>query len=185
MALETLTWISFVVAIISILLAGIAIILQVLDKPRLKISSVHPGISGSKEPNSDRWKNFISSIEIIVENRGSRPAVDCEAVITFPHIEALPLYPQTREHLIDKTNRLFSVQPKSKIRILGAWNIINGGAIDGTKNTFTLGEFLEKATPATIIISFGGKRVKHILSKERVQNIVENHQAQLYLSEIK
>jgi hypothetical protein len=185
MTTETVTWISLWLAIAGVVLAGVALFLQFHDKPRLKIIQIHPGISGSRGSGENQWKNNITSIEIVVENKGSRPAVDCEAIITFPHLEALPLYPQTREHLLNIENKIFTVNPKSKVRVVGAWNIEKSGAIGGSKETFTPGEFLEKGTPATIIISFGAKRIRATLTKEEAQKIIENYQAQLYLNDIR
>jgi len=185
MTLETVTWLSFWIAVFCVVLGGVALILQFRDKPRLKVVEIHPGISGSRGSSENQWKNSITSIEIVVENRGSRPAVDCEAVIIFPYLEALPLYPQTREHTLNTKNRVFTIQPKSKVRIVGAWHINPDGSIDGTKETFTPGVFLEKGTPATIIISFGAKRVRAVLHREEVQKLIENHQAQLYLNEVR
>ncbi len=87
--------------------------------------------------------------------------------------------------MLNTKNRVFTVNPESKILVVGAWNIEQNGGIDGTKETFTPGEFLEKGTPATVIISFGAKKVRGVLTKEEAQKIFDNHQEQLYFNEVR
>ncbi len=183
--METITWISFGLALLGTTLAIAAIALQLLDRPRLRVVQIHPGVSGSRKPGAHQWTHNIISFEVVIENYGTRPAVDCEAVVLFPHLEALPLHPQTRDHTIDTSTRLFTVQPKSKVRLVGAWNILSGGTIDGTKDVMTPGDFIEKATPVTILMSYGAKRIRAQLTKEQTQRIIENQQAQQYLNEIR
>jgi len=176
---------SLVLSLLGILLALVAIFMQLRDKARLKIVSVHPGISGSRKPGESQWEHNITSIEVTIENNGTRAAIDCEAVIIFPHIEALPLHPQTREHTVNFKTRVFNIQPKSKVRVVGAWNFTTDGAIDGIKKVMTPGQFIEKCTPANIIISQGVKKHEYDFKKETAVNIIRKHQEQQYLTNVK
>ncbi|MEW6290035.1 MAG: hypothetical protein AB1545_09290 [Thermodesulfobacteriota bacterium] len=177
-----MTEISFGLSILSICLALFAIFLQMRDKARLEVVSVHPGICGSRKSNDSQWDHNVTSIEVIIENKGDRAAIDCEAVIVFPHIEALPLHQQTRNHIVDFKTRTFNIQPKSKIRVVGAWNFSSDGAINGTKHVMTPGEFIEKCTPLKIIVSQGIKKYKFDFSKETAREIFQKHQEQQYLT---
>jgi hypothetical protein len=179
-----MTELSLGLAIFGGCLALFAIFLQIRDKVRIKVISVHPGISGSRKHNESQWEHNVTSIEVIVENKGTRPAIDCEAVIIFPHTEALPLHPQTREHTVDFKTRIFNIQAKSKVRVVGAWNFSIDGAIDGTKQVMTPGEFIEKCTPSTIIVSQGIKKYKFDFSKETARELFQKHQEQQYLTNI-
>lgn len=179
-----MTEISFGLSIFGVCLALLAIFMQIRDKARLKVVSVHPGISGSRKSNQAQWQHNVISIEVTIENKGTRPAIDCEAVVFFPHIEALPLHPQTLEHIVDFKTRTFNIQPKSKVRVVGAWNFSNDGAIDGTKHVMTPGEFIEKCTPSTIVVSQGIKKYKFDFTKETAREILQKHQEQQYLANI-
>lgn len=177
MMTELPLWLS----ILGIFLACLAIFLQVRDKARLKVVSVHPGISGSRKPGQSQWDHKVTSISITIENKGTRAAIDCEAVIIFPHLEALPLHPQTREHTVNYKTRTFNIQPKSKALLVSAWNFSDDGAIDGTKHVMTPGEFIEKCTPSKIVISHGTKTHNFEFSKEEANKIFEEHQKRQYL----
>lgn len=179
-----MTELSLILSLLGVCLALLAIIMQLRDKARLKIVSVHPGISGSRKLGESQWEHNITSIEVTIENKGTRAAIDCEAVIIFPHIEALPLHPQTREHTVNFKTRVFNIQPKSKVRVVGAWNFTNDGAIDGIKKVMTPGEFIEKCTPSKIIITQGVKKYQFDFSKEMAADIIQKHQEQQYLTNI-
>jgi hypothetical protein len=179
--MEVITWISFILAIIGVLLSSIALYIQWRDKPILKISSIRPGISGYREGNEQQWKHQVTSIEVIIENKGSRPAIDCEGIVTFPLLEALPLYCQTREHYVNLKSRLFTLQPNTKATLVGAWNFCSNGSIDGTKESLSPGDFLIKCTPATVIVKYGNKRIQTVLQTEEAKRIFEQHQTQVYL----
>lgn len=176
-----LTLISFYIAIAGVVLAALSLFLQWRDKPRLSIVEIRPCVSGSRALNAEQWNHQISSIEVIVENEGSRAAIDCEAIITFPYYEALPLHPQTRESLVDIKSKIFNVQPESKVILVGAWNYAEEGAIDGTKNSISLGDFLQKCTPATVKIKFGKNNIQSVLSTDVAKTFFEKHQSQVYL----
>lgn len=76
MNLETVTWLSFWFAIVGILLSLLAITLQLLDRPRLKILSIYPGLSGERKQSDQQWKHKVTSIEVIIHNSGQRPAIE-------------------------------------------------------------------------------------------------------------
>jgi hypothetical protein len=182
--MENITWISFIASIIGVTLSAIALINQQKDKPNIMISEIRPGISGSKKVGSQQWDMKISCIEVLVENRGLRPAIDCEALITFMSFEALPLHMQTREHVVDIKRKIFDIQANSKIRLVGAWNYCQDGAIDGTAENMSLDSFLDKCTPATVTIKYGKNIIKKELSKEATKEMFREHSEKLYLRNI-
>ena len=172
---------ALVIALISLAVGTVALTFQILDRPRLRITNIRPAISGSRQHNAQQWTHDVTSIEVTVENRGSRPAIACEAVITFARMEALPLHPQTPESTVDTTTRAFSVEPKASRRLVAAWNYSPGGSIDGTKPSITLGAFLEKAVPATVTVSCGKQRIRSTLDAATAQDIFQEQQTQTYL----
>ncbi len=183
--MESITWLSLGFSIASFILAATAIALHLFDRPRLKILSIRPGISGSLAATDRQWKHNVSCIEVIIENKGTRSAIDCEAVITFPQMEALPIYPQTKDSTIDFQNRTFNVLSKSKIRLVGAWHITTNGGIDGTKESISLGDFLTKCTPTSVIVSFGNNKIKGMLTREEAQKIFDEHQTSKYINQVR
>ena len=176
--MDAITIVSFIVTAIGSFIGGIALYKQYLDKPRLKKMSINPGISGSKGVNDDVWKHHVSSIEIVILNKGARPAIDCEGIITFHNIDPMPLYPQTREHTVDVGNRVFSINPMSKIRLVGAWQYSSGGVINGTVHNYSLGEFAEKAAPFTVTIKYGEEEKSFTVSRESVKEYFTEYQKQ-------
>lgn len=182
--MDKIVWISFGIAILGTAIAILAIILQLLDKARLKVVQIYPGMSGARMPGADQWLHSVNSIAVIIRNLGTRPAIDCEAIVLFPHLEPLPLHPETRDHTINTGTTFFTVQPKAQVQLVGAWNITPNGTIDGMKVVMTPGEFLEKATPLSILISHGTKRLRAQLTKDQAQRLLEKHQVQSYLNEV-
>ncbi|MEW5995589.1 MAG: hypothetical protein AB1744_14495, partial [Candidatus Zixiibacteriota bacterium] len=124
------------------------------------------------------------ALEVTVENRGTRPAVDCQGIITFPKIEALVLHPQTREHVVDTKASVFTLQPKASMRLVAAWNYSTGGVIDGTEASLTPGEFLDLAIPAQAVIRFGKKEIVKALSREAVEQYFREAQLSSYLYKV-
>jgi hypothetical protein len=174
-------WINLALGIGGIALAGVALSIQFRDRARLRITSIRPAIAGQGS-STGQWQHHITSVEVTIENEGSRPANACEAAITFAREEGLPLHPITRQHLADTTTRAFTVEPKARVHLVAAWQYTPDGAIDGTQQRFTPGQFLERCAPATVIVSCGTKETRGVLTEHEAQAIFDQHQAQVYLN---
>lgn len=164
-------------ALVGVLLGCAAIIFQLLDRPRIRISRIHIGFSGSKKPGALITECSIISIEIILENKGSRPAVGCQGVVTFPKTNALKVYPQTKDHFVDTTAVDFNVYSKSKIALAAAWTYTDIGGIDGTKPALTMSEFVNNGLPFKVMVTVGGKKIIRIFKAKEFHKQYEAFQA--------
>lgn len=176
--MDTHDLISLVLGAVSLPLAVYALVLQKLDRPRLKIRNVTPGISGSKAGNEQQWQSVITALEMEVENVGSRPAVRCEAVALFAGAEPLPLYAQRRDHTAGVDSREFTVEAKTKVRLVGGWGLRPDGVL--TQKGPEPSEFL-KYLPATIEIKVGRHTVRFVYTVEAARERIEAHRRQQYL----
>lgn len=169
---------SFVLAVLALLISLFSILLYYLDLPRLQVQGITPGITGTLD-QKQVWHHKVASIEIVIANRGHRPALDCQGLVTFHGLPALKLYPQTREHTVDTSTGVFSVQPGARVRAVAAWNF-QGPIIDG-RDGYSLEEFLERAVPATVTITCGRHTVRGVLSADAARALLERHERQAYL----
>lgn len=176
----TLTWISLLIGIISLIASLLALWQQNRDKPRLKITEIRPALSGTKS-SDQQWNHKVSSLEIVVENKGSRAAVECKAAATFPASEAIPLYPRGQDHTINTSVLSFTLQPDSKITLVGAWQYV-GGVIDGRGEYPNIGEFVQKFIPVTVTIKYGNKKLSSVLGYAKAKRYFEDHQMDKILS---
>jgi len=181
MTSETLAWLAWISLFLAIFSILVTFYFHYKDCPKLIIKSIRPGINGSRTQETEQWQHQVASIEVIVENSGAHPAVGCQGVVTFPYLEALPLYPQTRDHHVDIASSIFTVEANAKIRIIGAWNYCENGSIDGTKESVSLADFNAKGLPATIIVRYGNRKIEKTLTTKEAESIIKNHQANAYL----
>lgn len=173
-------WLSLV----GIVLAVAALTLQLLDKPRLRISDINVSFGGSRTTQGT-WQYGITCINVIVENRGGRPAIGCEGVVILAGMEGLPLRPQTRDYVLNMREKHFDIQPKGKAVLVAAWHVTTDGMIDGSQQSIDPSTFLEKGLPLSAVISLGGKRVRRSYQKEEFRSKFEEHQIQSNVYEVR
>lgn len=168
---------QIVVIIIAIISLGISIYILLFDRTRLKIISVRPGISGSRPSTDKVWRHSISSIEVMLRNKGKRNAQNCEGLVIFKELDALPLYisekgePQTK-------SRKFDILAGERRNLVAAWGF-SGKAINGDSG-LDKGTFLQKGPPVTVVINFGQKRITKTISEKQIEKLLRKHEEQTY-----
>ncbi len=169
--------ISLIVSFIALVAGSFALYLQLRDVPRIRIVSIHVGLSGTghtRDPK--RWEHKVSSISVDVVNTGRRPALRCAGVVSFSKLDALPLYPTKGGEMV--FNDTFDILPTDKIHLVAAFSY-SGNAI-GTQS-LSVGEFIEKAPPVKATITFGNQKVTRELSTKEIKEYIRKHQEESYL----
>ena len=169
--------IEVIALIISMMALVISFHILLFDRVRLKITSVIPGISGSRSSSDGVWKHSISSISVTVHNKGKRNAQNCEGLVTFKEMDALPLYLSEKGELLTES-RKFDILAGEKKNLVAAWGF-SGRAINGDSG-LDKGTFLEKAPPVTVIIHFGQKRITKTISEEEIEKLLRKHEEETY-----
>lgn len=163
--------------IFSIISLSISLHFFVFDKTRLKIISVSPGIGGTRSNNDNIWKHSISSIGVTIQNKGKRSARNCEGLVTFKELDALPLFPTDKGEVMTETNK-FEILAGEKINLVAAWEF-SGKGINGNSG-LDKGTFIEKAPPITVIINFGDKRIAKTISSDQIEKLLRKHEEEAY-----
>lgn len=169
--------IEIIALIISIMALVISFYILLFDRVRLKITSVIPGISGSRSGSDGVWKHSISSISVTVHNKGKRNAQNCEGLVTFKELDALPLYLSEKGEPLTES-RKFDILAGEKKNLVAAWGF-SGRAISGDSG-LDKGTFLEKAPPVTVSIHFGQKRITKTISEEEIEKLLRKHEEETY-----
>ena len=143
---------ALLISILSLLISGHILI---FDRVRLKINMIVPGISGSRSNSDKIWKHSINSISVTVCNKGKRHARNCEGLVTFKEMDALPLYPTEKGEVLTE-NHNFDILAGDEKNLVAAWGF-SGKSINGNYG-FDKGTFLKKAPPITVNLFFGQKK---------------------------
>ena len=150
----------------------------IFDKVRLKIISVIPGISGSRSINDNVWKHSISSIQVTVQNKGKRNARNCEGLVTFKELSALPLFSTEKGDVLTESKK-FDILAGEKKNLVVAWEF-SGKGINGNSG-LDKGTFIEKAPPITAIINFGEKRITKTIFSDQIEKLLRKHDEEVYM----
>ena len=169
--------IEIAASIIAIISLSISLYFLIFDKVRLKIISVSPGISGTRSSNDNIWKHSISSIGVKVQNKGKRNARNCEGLVTFKELDALPLFSTEKGEVLTESNK-FDILAGEKKNLVVAWKF-SGIGINGNSG-LDKGTFLEKAPPITVIIHFGEKRITKTISSDQIEKLLRKHEEEAY-----
>ena len=169
--------IEIAASIIAIISLSISLYFLIFDKVRLKIISVSPGISGTRSSNDNIWKHSISSIGVKVQNKGKRNARNCEGLVTFKELDALPLFSTEKGEVLTESNK-FDILAGEKKNLVVAWKF-SGTGINGNSG-LDKGTFLEKAPPITVIIHFGEKRITKTISSDQIEKLLRKHEEEAY-----
>ena len=171
-------------ALLGVGLGLAALIMQLRDRPRLRIVSIGVGFSGTRLASGEVRYN-VHSVNVVVENRGNRPAIGCDGAVAFARMDGLILWPETREYVVNTKERHFDVQGRSKVALLAGWHLSPDGVIDTRKATTSPDEFLEKGLPVTVVISHEGRRTRGFYTKEEFRRTFEERQISMNLYEVR
>ncbi len=165
---------ALLISILSLLISGYILF---FDRVRLKITMVVPSISGSRSNSDKIWKHSINSISVTVRNKGKRHARNCEGLVTFKEMDALPLYPTKRGEVLTE-NRSFDILAGDEENLVAAWGF-SGKSINGICG-FDKGTFLEKAPPIKVILFFGQKQKTKTISEKEIEKLLRKHEENTY-----
>lgn len=169
----TLEFTSLALGIIGAFLALISLSLQFKDQPRLVIREFRPVLFGIKDTDSDVCAHKIEYIRLEIENTGSRMAFDVSGLVTFPGLDALPMFPVV-DGAFQRELRIFDLKPNQRMELWGTWK--KGPADYFGDGHLTPPQFLAAGIPATAKVKHGNKLITKTLTRKEVEKIFQRDQ---------
>jgi hypothetical protein len=169
--------ISIALGLAGVILGGVALYFQFRDKPNVKIREFRPVLFGTKPDESVVWSHKLEFIRLEIENIGERVAFDVSAIVTFPGLNALPMFPIVNG-AFQRELRFFDLKPKERIELWGTWK--EGSADYFGNGHITPSEFIQLGTPAIAKVKFGGKETQKILTRKEVELRFQKEQESMY-----
>lgn len=175
--MDPVTGISLALGVGGVTLGVISLYLQFQDRPKIQMRVFEPILFGTKPDDREVWKHKIEYIRLEVENVGKRVAFDVRAVVTFPGLDALPMFPM-HNGAFQRELRIFDLKPRERLELWGTWK-------EGPPDYFgdghvTPAEFLRNGVPATAKIQFAGKEINKTLTREEAEKFFQSHQEAVY-----
>lgn len=167
---------SILLGLLGTSLALYSIWLQRCDKPNIRIREFWPSLFSLKSAKSKIWKNNLEYVRLEIENTGNRIAYDVSALVIFPGLDALPMFPII-DGVISPEHRFFDLRPKQRLELIGAWSHDPSYYSD---EHLSMTEFLKNGVPATARVNFGDKKIVKTLSKKEVEAHFQKHQESNY-----
>ncbi len=169
---------SITLAVISLCVSGIALWLQLKDRPKIEVESIHPCLASWKESEEHLWEHQIKSIDVKIKNSGARALSGIRALITFPGLPPLQLYPLENGCAnFDKST--FTLEPESSITLFGTWSMNPSLKPDSESPAHS--EFLKHGLPATVTLSNGTRECRKVLSLKNGAKMVNKSIETTYL----
>lgn len=169
--------ISLIAGIGGASLGAVSLYLQYQDRPKIVIRELEPVLFGTKPRDGDVWKHKIEYIRLEIENCGKRVAFDASAIVTFPGLDALPIFPIV-DGAFQRELRIFDLKPHARLELWGTWK--DGPADYYGEGHLTPAEFLSNGVPAIAKIKFGSEEVTKTLSKQAVERVFQRDQEAVY-----
>lgn len=169
--------ISLLLGLVGSTLAIYSILLQRSDKPNIKIREFWPVLFAIKDDGSKVWKNKVEYVRLEIENTGNRVAYDVSALVTFPGLDALPMFPIV-DGAISPQHRFFDLRPKQRIELVGTWSETETSYYSDEHLSIT--DFVKNGLPATAKVKFGDKKIIKKLTKEEAEVLFQKHHESNY-----
>lgn len=163
---------STVLGLLGISLGLYSIWLQYWDRPNIRIREFGPNLFSIKSDDSQSWKYNLDHVRLEIENTGNRVAYDVSALVTFPGLDALPMFPLI-DGAISREHRFFDLRPKQRIELIGIWSSDPSYYSD---EHLPVSEFLKNGVPSIAKVKFGDKKIIKTLTKKEVEAQFEKHQ---------
>lgn len=160
-----------------VFLGGCSLYFQFQDRPNIRIREFHPVLFATKNDDATVWSHKIEYMRLEVENIGSRMAYDLTAIVVFPGLDALPMFP-IDDGAFQRDQRIFDLKPKERIELWGTWK-------EGSPDYFgdghlSLSQFLNSGVPAVAKLQFADKEITAELKKQEVEKFFQKQQASTY-----
>ena len=169
--------ISLVTGIGGASLAASSLYLQYQDRPKILIRKFHPVLFGTKPNDGNVWKHKVEYIRLELENTGKRVAFDVSALVTFPGLDALPMFPIV-DGAFQRELHIFDLKPMERLELWGTWK--DGPADYYGEGHISPAEFLNNGLPAIAKIKYGDKEITKRLVREEVEKDFQRAQETMY-----
>lgn len=141
-------------------LAGVALWKQYRDRPRLRVLSIRPRVV--TRANGNHLRHEVSDIEVVIENSGTRPAVDCSAELVLAHTDRIPLH--TGNLLGDRLAN-FTIQADAEVRLRAA------SPLGGPSDPLAAREFLQQL-PVVVVVCCGKRTIRAELQRHVAEQLL-------------